>query len=400
MAVLLGVLAATGYFAFVAFAAPALPAPSISAGPANPTNVQSASFTYTDSAAITRFECQRDGLGFAACGTTRPSTMAYAGPLAEGSHTFQVRAVSGTTTSALTSYSWTIDITRPVVTINSGPTGLTASTSASFGFSGSEAGSFQCSLDSTASPVACTSPKSYSGLAQGTHTFFVRETDLAGNTSAVWAQRSWTVDTLAPPAPVITTRPDDPNGDGISIFEWTESEAGVVFQCSKENGAFQSCTSGISYIVDVSNAGTHQFAVRALDAAGNISTAAFWSWKVDQSVRFTIIGNASGLLYPGVLVPLALKIVNQNNFAITITDLGVVVSTSPSGCPASPNNIYVQPSPVSPTNTFTVPANNQPDGTLVPAAFQPQIRLNNTAQNQDTCKNKTFSLSYTGTATK
>lgn len=115
VAVLLGVLAVMGVAVALADSAP--PAPSItSALPANPTNSTSASFTYTDSASVTKFQCQLDGGGFVDCGTVRPSTKSFAGPLAQGSHTFDVRAVSGSKTSSATSYTWVVDTTAPSVT--------------------------------------------------------------------------------------------------------------------------------------------------------------------------------------------------------------------------------------------------------------------------------------------
>jgi DNA-binding phage protein len=91
-----------------------------------------------------------------------------------------------------------LDITPPETTIDSGPSGTVSSTSASFGFSSSEAGStFECSLDGNTF-ASCTSPRSYSGLSDGSHTFSVRATDAAGNTDATPATRSWTVNTTAP----------------------------------------------------------------------------------------------------------------------------------------------------------------------------------------------------------
>src|SRR4051794_26707213 len=61
-------------------------------------------------------------------------------------------------------------------TINSGPTNgsSVASTSASFTFSdkGHPQATFTCKLDAAAA-ATCTSPKSYSALAQGSHTFTV-----------------------------------------------------------------------------------------------------------------------------------------------------------------------------------------------------------------------------------
>jgi hypothetical protein len=114
LAALLGVLGVAVWGAYAVLAANPPPAPTISSAPANPTNSTSASFTYTDSGAITRFECSLDGSTYATCGTTRPSTKAYVG-LAAGSHTFRVRAVGSGGTSSSTSYTWTIDLTPPTV---------------------------------------------------------------------------------------------------------------------------------------------------------------------------------------------------------------------------------------------------------------------------------------------
>jgi hypothetical protein len=90
------------------------------------------------------------------------------------------------------------DITAPQTTITAGPSGTSGSSSASFSFSSSEAGSsFQCSLDA-GSWASCSSPKAYSGLADGNHSFEVRATDRAGNTDPTPADREFTVDTGPP----------------------------------------------------------------------------------------------------------------------------------------------------------------------------------------------------------
>jgi N-acetylglucosamine-6-sulfatase len=84
----------------------------------------------------------------------------------------------------------------PETTIDSGPSGPTNDPSPSFTFSASEPGStFECRLDSTleAGFQACTSPKSYGSLPEGSHTFEVRATDPAGSTDPTPASRSFTV---------------------------------------------------------------------------------------------------------------------------------------------------------------------------------------------------------------
>jgi hypothetical protein len=65
-------------------------------------------------------------------------------------------------------------------------------------FSSSESGpTFECRLDDGAWS-ACTSPKDYSSLSQGSHTFGVSATDAAGNRDASPATHSWNVDSIAP----------------------------------------------------------------------------------------------------------------------------------------------------------------------------------------------------------
>lgn len=93
----------------------------------------------------------------------------------------------------------TVDTTPPDTTITSGPANPTASTSASFAFTSSESGStFECRIDG-GSWSACTSPKSYSSLATGSHTFDVRATDASSNTDPTPASQTWTVRPITAP---------------------------------------------------------------------------------------------------------------------------------------------------------------------------------------------------------
>jgi len=112
---------------------------------------------------------------------------------AHRSHRFQPQSRDGPgITGTVASYTWTVDTTPPDTTITSAPADPTTSTGASFSFSSTEAGSYQCSLDGGPF-AACASPQAYSGLAATSHTFQVAATDGAGNTDPSPASYTWTI---------------------------------------------------------------------------------------------------------------------------------------------------------------------------------------------------------------
>jgi hypothetical protein len=233
----------------------------------------------------------------------------------------------------------------------------------------------------------------------------VRQLDAAGNVGTVFASRSWTIDSIPPTAPTLGMKPDDPNGDGIANFTWTDADQNAVaFKCSIENGAFATCpTSGdwpgvmAHYILDVSNDGTHQFAVRAYDTAGNFGETDY-SWKVLHAVNVVVTGNADGLLYPGGPTrSLVLVLHNPNNFPVTVNYIGVTPSGEPNGCPAATNLTLIQ-SNVDGTgvNTLTVPANLP---LTVPVANRPTVALKNLNSKQD-CQGGTYTFSYVAKGSK
>jgi hypothetical protein len=119
--------------------------------------------------------------------------------ISDGPHTvYAVASPSGDNASV----SLSLDSSAPPSpTITSAPANPTGARGASFSFTDSESGvSFECRLDG-GSYSACVSPTSYSGLADGPHTFDVRAVDAAGNQSAA-ASDTWTVDAEGPSATI------------------------------------------------------------------------------------------------------------------------------------------------------------------------------------------------------
>ncbi len=187
---------------------------------------------------------------------------------------------SATTDKTFTTSTTTTTTPPPATTITAGPSGTIATTSAQFSFSSVAGASFQCKLDA-ASYASCSSPKAYSSLTQGSHTFSVTATDPGGTTGPA-ATRSFIVDT-APPNTTITSGP----GQGSTTknrtptFSFTSTEAGSTFQCRVDGGSYSSCTSPKT-LATLSYA-SHTFYVRAIDPAGNVDpTPASRGFKVHK----------------------------------------------------------------------------------------------------------------------
>jgi HYR domain/NHL repeat len=246
--------------------------PVLTAHPSNPTNQNTATFSFTDSdPTIASFLCTLDG-------TTAPCVSGVRYPsLADGLHAFSVVAqTAGGVSGPTTSFSWVIDtIAPPVPTLTSHPANPSNSASASFAFTDADASvSFSCSLDGVT--ASCTNAASYSALSATMHTFIVIAADAAGNVSAP-TTFTWTVDTTPPPVPSIDSHPTNPSATANAAFAFSDAEAGVRLSCQLD-GVSVACTSPIIYpgLAD----GGHTFSVFATDGAGNSSAPNTFAWTI------------------------------------------------------------------------------------------------------------------------
>jgi hypothetical protein len=299
--------------------------------PSDPSNQPTASFAFTDSEPGALFDCQLDGPTFLPC----ISGQTYSG-LADGQHTFRVRAVNLDGPSDNTTFTWMIDLQAPPAPSITTPKPLNPSndSSPSFGFSDSEGGmTFRCKLDSESFSV-CSSPKQYTGLAGGSHTFGVRAVDQAGNQSAV-TEYTWTIDLQAPPAPTISGTPANPTTATTATFAFADSEAGVAFRCELDGGGFSSCTSPVAY----SGLATipHVFSVRAIDPAGNIGDPTSFAWSIITSTDTTAPGDVSGLRRS--LGYRALKLVWSRPRDADFDHVRVLIATAQKGAKSVPRKV-------------------------------------------------------------
>lgn len=197
------------------------PETTIDSGPSGTVSTADASFSFSANEPST-FECSLDGDVFASCS----SPQSYAN-LSEGSHTFAVRATDAAANTNVipASRTFSVDTIAPDTTIDSGPSGTITVADATFAFSSSEAGAtFECSLDGAAYS-ACTSPKSYTNLSNGSHAFEVRATDAAGNTGVTPVSTTFSVEVAPPPPP-----PPSGCADGLFDAEYRNEVKGFSTQ--------------------------------------------------------------------------------------------------------------------------------------------------------------------------
>ncbi len=184
---------------------------------------------------------------------------------------------------------FTVDTTAPETVIGSGPTGTVASTSATFTFTSETGATFQCALDGSAFGPC---PVSYTGLSQGAHTFQVRATDTAGNVDPSPAVRMWTVDTVAPAAPVIQSPTENALLAVGTVNMSGTAEANTTVQLTE--GAASAGSSPVSgtgtwNVVLTPTDGTHTYTARTIDAAGNQSPTTTRTIRIDTSIPDTTI---------------------------------------------------------------------------------------------------------------
>ena len=162
----------------------------------------------------------------------------------------------------------------PDTFIDSAPPAGTTSNSATFQFhaSGTPA-TFTCKLDSAAAK-ACTSPITYTNLAQGPHTFSVvatinRVADPQGATA------TWTVDSTAPTTPGgFTATATSPFSVSLHWNAATDNTGVTGYDIVRDGTTLATVAPARATSTPRSSAPTtHQYAVRARDIAGNLSLA-------------------------------------------------------------------------------------------------------------------------------
>jgi hypothetical protein len=236
--------------------------------------------------------------------------------------------------------------------------------------------------------------------ADGVYAIAIRATDTLGHQTAPrdYVKASFTIDRVPPPAPAITSGPANPTTLTTATFKYTDTPAGVTFQCKLDSAIYRTCpTSGITY--PELRVGAHQFQAIACDALGNCSAPATYNWTiVKNTTTFGISGNAVGTFYPGASgLSINLVIANPFNSTLTVTNATVTVTGSSAvGCDAS-NFTVIQ----NLVGTVNIPANTTESLSASgdPTTNWPQVQMIDTHVPQDACQSATVSFSYSGSGT-
>ena len=169
-------------------------------------NSKDATFTYTSNRDHVTFECSLDSSPFSDC----PLEGQDYSDLADGQHTFQVRARDAGNNEDLSpaTRTWTVDTTAPSTPAITDPADNSFDTDGNFTVSGTaDAGStvrlFEGSASGDTTQVNASGQWSIDlwGVTQGSHNYTAKATDAAGNTSEASAPMTVTVslaDTVKP----------------------------------------------------------------------------------------------------------------------------------------------------------------------------------------------------------
>jgi len=431
-------LLATSLMVTRSLAATPPPTPTITSGPTGATTSTNATFGYSVAGrrAGLSFACSLDGAAFTTCSTNGITYRA----LANATHTFRVEAIIGGTAGASASRTWSVDTVAPIVTV-AFPVNASTSSAADYAAGCTPIGLCGRANDATGVRSVSVSVRQGTGnywggtsfnsrseayrtatlavpnasssawnLAlptptTGTYTVHVKAVDTLNTSSANPLSITFTIaaTTTTLPTPSITVAPTNPSPDTAPTFSFTDSQAGVGFNCTLDNAAATACNAGtVTYSGLI--VGNHCLAVVATDPNGNRSAAASYCWSIVSAVsNITIAGNPPGSLSPGgAASAIDVSITNPFPFPIKVVAINIAVNAASSkvGCNGATNLIVVRQF----SGTASLPANSTRTlSQLAPAvtsAQWPLVQMPGLPANQDACKGAIFTLTYSGTATQ
>jgi len=276
------------------------PETTIASGPAGRTEESRPLFGFSSNETGAGFECRFDAEAFRACsgpGAADKPPLA----LANGNHTFYVRAKDGAGNTDLTpaSRAFSVDTTAPQTTIKTAPAGISATATPKFEYTTVGGTSFECRIDTAAFAACPTTGYTAPTLTQGTHTFAVRAVNSSANFDPTPAEVTFVVDTTAPTVPLASgdLRNGTPGVDlHVEVQDGDAATAGTIRSGVKTInvyvdgqiaysdempcvGAQQTCPDKLVRDLELPYQrviGIHNYKVVGIDALGRPSPALEW----------------------------------------------------------------------------------------------------------------------------
>ncbi|GAA1941339.1 hypothetical protein GCM10009797_38130 [Nocardioides hwasunensis] len=215
----------------------------------------------------------------------------------QGSYVFRVRGTDDLgNLGETTSYAFTIDRTPTDVAITGAPGPLTNDPAPVFGYEFTppdDVATVQCRVHATGAGESTdfeecgTDSQQVASLADGSWTFEVRAIDKAGNLGEA-VTYDFTVDTEAPAAPVLTSRPKALGNVTTPSFAWTSDADDLDhFECllapvADRAGTLAACDAAGLTSTTLADGG-YRFTVVAVDRAGNASEPATYVFTIRTS---------------------------------------------------------------------------------------------------------------------
>jgi hypothetical protein len=324
-----------------------LPDTTIDSSPANPDNNATPTFTFSSNQSPVTFQCRLDGGSWTAC--TSPDTLSPA--LAAGSHTFDVRARNqvGNIDPSPASYTWTIDLTAPTVTITAPTTYVNASDPVSYTVTASTPDSDVARVDF----YECSDASS----ACSTGTWNVFGTDATAPYSAVWATPAFDGTKAIRAVAVDQAGNSAQNVRTITIDRTPPQNVTITYPNGYVSGSFTITTdNGTSSDVDASTGVLE----RATSTLANDTCSSFGSFAAASSPDTLPSGNCAEYRYRVAD--------NAGNYAIA-TSSNVVKSDA-----AAPTSAISDPGTnVRGTITLSATASDSGGSGLAAVAFQRKL---------------------------
>ena len=215
---------------------------------------------------------------------------------------------------------------RLPISITGQPSNPSDSSAAGFTWSTVAGATYTCQLDNAAA-TSCTSPKSYSGLADGTHKFVVQGKK-NGSYRPGSASVTWTVDSVPPGAPTIAPVATPTATTSASISFTNSDVTAVSHRCALDGAVAVTCTSPWSVPGPLAE-GSHTVTVQSRGLSGTLGGSSSVTWVVDLTAPASVLLTGPTSPTRSTSASFTFSSVGATSFGCALDGAAAVPCTSP-----------------------------------------------------------------------